>query len=58
MEIDFGAGEIFNVGVAGRKVRFTPSKDPSGKPRRPFVFFASDPDAARQIAALMLPFPG
>jgi rhomboid protease GluP len=53
VEIVFGAGEIFNVGVAGRKVRFTPGRDPDGKPGRPFVFFARDPESAQQIAALM-----
>jgi rhomboid protease GluP len=53
VEREFSAAEIFNVEVAGRRIRFSPGKDSSGRARRPFVFYAAGSANALQIAALM-----
>jgi len=52
-ELQFGADDIRNVVVAGRRVQFSTGKGRAGEKHQPFVFFCRDAKDASAIAALL-----
>jgi rhomboid protease GluP len=53
IELHFGADDIRNVVVAGRRVQFSTSKGRAGSKKQPFVFFCRDAEDANAIAGLL-----